>query len=104
VSLRIRRSRRVEPLREWRSADGEDVVALHPLYVALAEFYAYGQPLEPAVRIAKRRLREVVRGERQLPELVAERIVELDRSQQARGCPDENVAGLVAVLQEGTTR
>jgi hypothetical protein len=36
--------------------------------------------------------------------LVAERIVELDRSQQARGCPDENVAGLVAVLQEGTTR
>jgi hypothetical protein len=92
-----------EPLsltREWRRADGETLYALHPLYSAMCEHYAADLPFDSAVKVVKQRLQEIARGERRLPPAVGEQVIEIDREHQAGGCPDENIAGLVALLQE----
>jgi hypothetical protein len=101
VKLRKReRGEPPKPLRTWtRRADGETVYALHPLYVAMSKHYASGRPALERREVIERRLHEIILGERRLPESVAAEILELDRGDQASGCPDENISGLVALLQ-----
>jgi hypothetical protein len=94
-----RRWKALDPMREWKRADGETLYALHPLYIAMWEHYSQDSSLDPAAKLIGQRLGEIARGERRLPEGIAERIIEIDREQQASGCPDENIAGLVAALE-----
>lgn len=92
------RSKPFDPIREWTGADGEEWVGLHPLIQALAEFYAPGE--RGLETLGEGRLQaEIVWGERRLPDVVASRVREIDRDQQANGHPDENLAGLIVLLQ-----
>jgi hypothetical protein len=94
-----RRAKPIETLREWQRADGETVYAIHPLYAALTQHYAPDLPFDSAMKVVSRRAWEIARGDRRLPEEVAEEIIEIDREHRASGYPDENIAGLVALLQ-----
>jgi hypothetical protein len=104
IKRRLKRWQPLSPMREWRRADGAELVAMHPLYAVMWEHYAPELEFDSAAKVVGRRLREIVRGERRLPEAVAGEVVELDREQRENGCPDENIAGLVALLREGGAR
>jgi hypothetical protein len=90
-------------MRHWKRADGETLFAVHPLYVAMEEHYAPDEPLD-AVEVVHQKLCEIARGERRLPKEVGDRIIEIDREHQADGCPDENIAGLVALMEKAGAR
>jgi hypothetical protein len=89
----------LEPIREWVSLDGEEWLGLHPLFGALIELYAADERGLAALEKAGARLREIVHGERRLPDLVAGCMVALDAEQQKLGCPDENIDGLIELLR-----
>lgn len=88
------------PLRSWTNPDdGEEWVAIHPLYRAVLEHYQpAGRGLGRLQRV-DRLLAEIARGERRPPRRMLDRVLEIDREQQANGCPNENLAGLVELLQ-----
>lgn len=92
-------TRPLDPIREWTGPDGEEWVGLHPLVQALAEFYTPSEHGLGEFAKASARLKEITRGERRLPDVVASRMLEIDREQQANGCPNENIAGLIVLLQ-----
>jgi len=101
--MRLRSKRQkpqpINPLREWVGLDGEERVALHPLYAGLGHFYAPDKSGLEGIRVCLDRLKEIATGERRLPDEVAQTMFEWDREQQANGCPDENIVGLVEVLR-----
>lgn len=89
----------VGPLRVWDGPDGEELIALHPLYAALGEHYAPEKSGLAAVRVVNRVLVEIRDGDRRLPDAIAETTLAYDTLQQANGCPDENIADLVELLR-----
>jgi hypothetical protein len=89
----------LDPIREWIGPDGEEWVAMHPLYLALSRHYCPDAKGLSWLEIIHERLKEFCSGERRLPRSVAEEILEFDRGQQENGCPDENLAQLVELLR-----
>ena len=95
------RSESLDPIREWTAADGEEWVAMHPLYAVLSEAWLpKGVRGAKAMKMLSRLLREVLRGERRFGDVLAIRMLEIDAEQRANGCPDENLGNLIELLRE----
>jgi len=105
----MRRLRQPKPqpasiFRSWPDpAGGEERWAVHPLYLAMIDYYAPQGDLVSRLHAIESWLREIARGQRRLPEQVATDALEIDRLQRDNGADDENVAGLVESLQGAWT-
>ena len=102
----MKSSRPLSALREFRSTNpehgGEIVYTIHPLFRALSEHYGSDDDDddEHEMEAIQARIAEFAKGERRLPDGVAERTLEIDAEHQAEGCPDENLIGLIELMRD----
>lgn len=82
------------PIRSWIGRDGDITYGIHPLLAAIRDRYEARRLPE-----ARRILDEILSGQRRLPASVIELVLEFDRAQQAEGCEDENILGLIELLR-----
>jgi len=85
--------RHLEPFREWKDANGDDVFGIHPLYMVIGEEYG-GQVEDICCR-----LQEFLGGERKWTYRLTRRMLEIDELQQAKGAPDDDLVGLALLLR-----
>jgi hypothetical protein len=98
----LRKRNRPQPIpffREWSGPDGEKWAAIHPLYMAVTEYYMLADSrFDHRLKRISRLLGEMASGERRpLPGMI-DRMLEIDREQRENGCPDERLARLAQLL------
>lgn len=90
----------LEPFREWTTPDGEYWGALHPLFMAVAEYYLLGDDrMDRRFKRTVRLVNEIASGERRPLPGMLDCMLEIDRVQQENGCLDENLGSLAALLR-----
>lgn len=97
---RSAREGQLEPIREWRSETGEEMIALHPLYFVLGEQLGASEKRGvERLRVIGRLVQETLAGERRFSDAMAERMLAIDAEQRANGAPDDALHNLAALLQ-----
>ena len=94
----------VPTFRSWHK-DGIEHTALHPVHLAVSEYYML-QDLNLAERVRRIEglVADIVNGTRRPLPGMLDRILEIDREQQLNGCPNENLVDLVALLRTAGAR
>ena len=94
----------VPTFRSWHK-DGSERTALHPVHLAVSEYYML-QDLNLAERVQRidGLVADIVNGARRPLPGMLDRILEIDCEQQLRGCPNENLIDLVALLRTAGAR
>jgi hypothetical protein len=94
----------VPTFRSW-TKDGHDFRALNPVHLAVGEYYMLqGLSLKDRVDRIDALVAEIRRGERRPLPGMLDRILEIDREQQASGCPDDHLVDLVTLLRTAGAR
>jgi hypothetical protein len=96
---KVPESPQLPTFRTWTN-DGEEFRDLHPLHLAVSEYYALQDlDLRDRVERVNRLIAEIGGGERRPLPGMLDRMLEIDRGQQAKGCPDEKLVALADVLR-----